>query len=206
MTVGFVMFGEKQLAEYAQLRHDLISMDLVHSHPTTAQFLQVERRIKQSLSPSIWHDFALTQQISEERAIIMNNPSTDRLMILLILWPGQIQGNIHNHNTWAAIGVVRGLEENVVWNLTASTDDKGFGLDLAYRQQLSEGDVCIIPDKNIIHSVNNLSPKDQVSISIHVYGEDLRETDRHTFDLSKNVILNNTNEEFITLDDYMSIQ
>lgn len=200
------MLKLNQLEEFAQLRHDLLDMDLIKSHPTNDQFLRIEQRIKRSLSPSIWQNFEIKKQLTGEYAIIMNNPANDRLMILLVLWPGQIQGAIHNHNTWSVVGVVRGLEENQVWNLQSATNDKFLGLDLVSSQQLRSGDVCVTSDKNIIHSVNNLAPGNQVSISIHVYGDDLRETNRHTFDPNNKTILSNTNEEFVSLDDFMNLE
>ena len=52
----------------------------------------------------------------------------------------------------------------------------------------------MLPD--VIHSVDNIMPKTDISISLHVYGRDLRHTDRHIYDEKKEIMVPNPNSEF----------
>jgi len=199
------MLNEKQLQEYASLRNDLLAMDLPMNKATDQQLDQVSARVKQSLSPAIWRDLVFSKPITQEYAVIMNDPRQDDMMILLVLWPANSGGQVHDHLTWAVIGVARGVEENQIWHYQKRPKEKQEVLVPSYREQFHPGDVCVMQHDNIIHNVTNLAPANKVSISIHVYGRDLRTTGRKTYYPDRNEALPNQNDEFISLVKFIAL-
>jgi len=83
----------------------------------------------------------------------------------------------HNHNTWAAIGVYGGREDNILWRRLPA--DSPRGIEAAGAKSLSTRDALAFgPD--LIHSVVNPSAK--VTGAIHVYGGDFFAIDRSEWD------------------------
>ena len=102
----------------------------------------------------------------------------ERFSVVSFVWgPGQ-RTPIHNHRTWGAIGVLRGLEESVLFDRDKSTGLLREGETKLLRQ----GDVDFVsPRLGDIHEVRN-ADDEQTSISIHVYGANIGAVKRHTFD------------------------
>ena len=72
----------------------------------------------------------------------------------------------HDHQMWAVIGIIEGVEPNVFYS------DGKDGLQKKGSTMLESGDVVIIEGK-AIHSISN--PLDVQCFAIHVYGGDLIE-------------------------------
>lgn len=102
----------------------------------------------------------------------------ERFSVVSFVWgPGQ-RTPIHDHRTWGAIGVLRGVEES-----TSFDRDKSTGvLRQGETKVLRQGDVDFVsPRLGDIHEVRNADDA-QASISIHVYGANIGAVKRHTFD------------------------
>ncbi len=93
--------------------------------------------------------------------------------------PGQTTP-IHDHLTWALIGVYEGEEREALFRRT----DDGSNPKLAKIQQVSErvqkkGHVTVLGHTGI-HRVDNISLKP--TLSVHVYGRDIGNAERHSYD------------------------
>ena len=124
-------------------------------------------------------------------------------MILIDTWPGGFQGGVHDHHTWGVVGCVVGHEHNRLYHKkeTSAYVAGHCQLEMTDFADLYPGDVTsMLPD--VIHGVDNAMPQGEVSISLHVYGKDLRQTERHLYDLQKHTVIHNPNTE---LDQAISI-
>ena len=97
------------------------------------------------------------------------------LSIVSFVWkPGQWTP-IHDHTVWGVIGIYQGLERTEVFEEQA-------GRYVCTRTIDSNvGEVgAVSPSLGDIHRVGNVS--DDISISIHVYGGNIGEIERHVFE------------------------
>lgn len=100
---------------------------------------------------------------------------------MAVFAPGA-QAPIHNHGSWAVIGIYRGREKETWFR---RVDDGS----VAGRAELGPestritpaGGVTTVPD-GVIHTVEALDG--QEAVSIHVYGTDIVTQPRSTFDLA----------------------
>ncbi len=97
-----------------------------------------------------------------------------------VVWlPGQTTP-IHDHLTWALVGLYDGEERESIYRRT----DDGLNPKVAQVQKVSEkinkkGHITVL-GKAGIHRIDNIS--DKSSMSMHVYGIDIGNTERHTYD------------------------
>ncbi|MET0542332.1 MAG: cysteine dioxygenase [Variovorax sp.] len=99
-----------------------------------------------------------------------------RFSVVSFVWgPGQATP-VHDHTVWGLIGMLRGAEYS-----------QGYARDaVVVRPQgepvrLDPGDVeAVSPTVGDVHRVRN-AYDDRVSISIHVYGADIGQVQRHTY-------------------------
>ena len=111
---------------------------------------------------------------------LLQMPEDEAYSIIGGAWyPGQTTP-IHDHLTWALIGVYEGEEREALFRRT----DDGSNLKLAKIQQVSErvhkkGHVTVLGHSGI-HRVDNISLKP--TLSVHVYGRDIGHAERHTYD------------------------
>ena len=89
------------------------------------------------------------------------------ITIINVLWPSNMVIMPHNHNTWAAIGVYAGREDNILWRRLPAESPRS--IEAAGAKSLSTSD-AIVFGPELIHSVVNPSAK--VTGAIHVYGAD----------------------------------
>ena len=89
------------------------------------------------------------------------------LTIINVLWPPNMVIMPHNHNTWAAIGVYAGREDNILWRRLPAESPRS--IEAAGAKSLSTSDALAFGPE-LIHSVVNPSAK--VTGAIHVYGAD----------------------------------
>jgi len=111
------------------------------------------------------------------RQYLLHADPLGRFSIVSFVWgPGQ-QTPVHDHTVWGIIGMLRGAETSQPFHATAAGP-----LQAGAEQRLNPGDVDVVsPTRGDIHRVRNALP-DQVSISIHMYGGNIGEIQRHVFD------------------------
>jgi len=111
---------------------------------------------------------------------LIQMPQDEAYSIIGGVWhPGQTTP-IHDHLTWAIIGVYEGEEREALFRRT----DDGSNPELAKVQQVSErvnkkGHVTVLGHSGI-HRVDNISLKP--ALSVHIYGRDIGNTERHSYD------------------------
>ena len=111
---------------------------------------------------------------------LIQMPQDEAYSIIGGVWhPGQTTP-IHDHLTWAIIGVYQGEEREALFRRT----DDGSNPELAKVQQVSErvnkkGHVTVLGHSGI-HRVDNISLKP--ALSVHIYGRDIGNTERHSYD------------------------
>ena len=116
---------------------------------------------------------------------LVHKPEDDSFSIVSFVWLPSQRTPIHDHTVWGLIGVYEGEEEEERF---ARLDDesradyaelRSFGCHVA-----RAGDVSFVcpPDKDI-HLVRNVSSSP--SISIHIYGCNIGERERHIFDAER---------------------
>ncbi len=96
------------------------------------------------------------------------------------IWlPGQATP-IHDHLTWALIGIYDGEEhESFYRRMDDGSDPKVAVLKKVNERKNKKGHVTVL-GKDGIHRIENVS--DKPSLSVHVYGLDIGNTKRHTYD------------------------
>ena len=100
-----------------------------------------------------------------------------RFSVVSFVWgPGQATP-VHNHTVWGLIGVLRGGEISQAYAIDGESL-RPYGPV----HRLGPGEVdAVSPRIGDIHRVSNAFD-DRTSISIHVYGADIGEVERSTFD------------------------
>ena len=99
------------------------------------------------------------------------------LTILNVVWSPKMALLPHDHAMWAVIGIYGGREDNIFWKRVPGSPDGR--VEAAGAKSLGERDTVILgPD--IIHSIAN--PIAKLTGSLHVYGGDFYEADRHEWD------------------------
>ncbi len=111
---------------------------------------------------------------------LIHMPKDESFSIIGGVWyPGQTTP-IHDHLTWALIGVYDGEEREALFRRT----DDGSNPKVAKIEKVSEkinakGHVTVLGHRGI-HRVDNISGKP--TTSIHVYGRDIGHAERHSYD------------------------
>jgi predicted metal-dependent enzyme (double-stranded beta helix superfamily) len=111
---------------------------------------------------------------------LIHMPKDELFSIIGGVWhPGQTTP-IHDHLTWALIGVYDGEEREALFRRT----DDGSNPKIAKIEKVSEkintkGHVTVLGHRGI-HRVDNISGKP--TTSIHVYGRDIGHAERHSYD------------------------
>ncbi|MBS7661495.1 hypothetical protein I0D00_05960 [Pseudomonas lalucatii] len=86
----------------------------------------------------------------------------------------------HDHDTWAVVVGVEGVERNLFWRRLDDASRPGHAeLECSGERRIGAGDVLLMPSGGI-HSVINESAR--TSLSFHVYGRHLNHTRRRQFD------------------------
>jgi len=102
------------------------------------------------------------------------------LAVIISSWPEGRETPPHDHDTWAVIGCIRGIEKNTVWH----RHDDGSNPDYAHItpdaiHYCKPGDIVAMTSKDI-HSVMN--PETGISVSLHIYGKHFNHTNRYQYD------------------------
>ena len=131
-------------------------------------------------SPSSVPAKAFTPRKDRFAMNLLQMPEDEAYSIIGGVWhPGQTTP-IHDHLTWALIGVYEGEEREALFRRS----DDGSNPKQARIQQVSErvnkkGHVTVLGHSGI-HRVDNISLKP--ALSVHIYGRDIGNTERHSYD------------------------
>jgi 3-mercaptopropionate dioxygenase len=111
---------------------------------------------------------------------LLHLPHDKAYSIIGGVWkPGQTTP-IHDHLTWALVGVYSGQERETLYRRTDDkTDPRYAKLEKLSERVNTNGHVTVL-NHNGIHKVDNVSP--EPTQSIHVYGRDIGNTERHSYD------------------------
>ena len=93
--------------------------------------------------------------------------------------PGQTTP-IHDHLTWAIVGVYDGEERESIYRRTDNgSDPRKARLEMVSERINKKGHVTVL-GKSAIHRIDNISIRP--SLSIHMYGLDIGTAERHSYD------------------------
>lgn len=111
---------------------------------------------------------------------LIHMPDDEAFSVIGGVWePGQTTP-IHDHLTWALVGVYSGEEREALFRrLDNGSDPKFAKLELASEKVNTRGHVSVLGSAGI-HRVDNVSKAP--AWSIHVYGRDIGNTERHSYD------------------------
>ena len=111
---------------------------------------------------------------------LLYTPSDKAFSISGAVWlPGQTTP-IHDHLTWAIVGLYDGEERELTYRRTDDgSNPRLANLELAGERINRKGHITVL-GKTGIHRIDNISPVP--SRSIHVYGIDIGNAERHSYD------------------------
>ncbi|MDP1574454.1 MAG: cysteine dioxygenase family protein [Coxiellaceae bacterium] len=108
------------------------------------------------------------------------------LAVIITSWLQDRETPPHDHDTWAVIGCVKGIEKNTLWDRHDDKSDPHYAeLSPSETHLCNPGDIVTMRT-NDIHSVVN--PTEGVSVSLHIYGKHFNHTNRHQFDPVNNIV------------------
>jgi predicted metal-dependent enzyme (double-stranded beta helix superfamily) len=107
---------------------------------------------------------------------LLHRDPKGRFSVVSFVWaPGQATP-VHDHTVWGLVGVLRGGEVSQSYAVCAGIRPIGAP------HRLSPGDVeAVTPEIGDVHRVSNAFD-DRTSISIHLYGADIGQVRRSTYD------------------------
>lgn len=159
-----------QDAEKAIRGYDSESQILLHLKPLLERLIGVEGMVPPAAFTPRKDRFAMN---------LLHMPSDEAFSVIGGVWhPGQTTP-IHDHLTWALVGVYDGEEREALYR---RTDDHS-NPKVARIEQVSErvnrkGHVTVLGNSGI-HRVDNISLKP--ALSVHVYGRDIGNLERHSY-------------------------
>jgi len=141
---------------------------------------QLKPRLEQLIQSYSVPDQAFTPRQDQFAMNLLPMPLDKAYSIIGGVWkPGQTTP-IHDHLTWALIGVYSGQEHETLYRRTDDkTDPRYAKLEKVSERVNTKGHVTVL-SHNGIHKVDNNSP--ERTKSIHVYGRDIGNTERHSYD------------------------
>jgi predicted metal-dependent enzyme (double-stranded beta helix superfamily) len=110
----------------------------------------------------------------------------DGPMISTVCWRPGFTVLPHDHQTWACIVGLEGVERNIGWRRLDDGGRPGHAeLENAGEIVMRHGTVCtLLPDE--IHSVRNEG--ETLSLSLHIYGRNLARVERNEFVPEENIV------------------
>ncbi len=151
--------------------HSAESETLLHLKPILERLIQTPSSVPSDAFASRQDRFAMN---------LLHMPKDKAYSVIGGVWmPGQTTP-IHDHLTWALIGIFDGEEREALYRRTDNrTNPKFAKLEKVSEQTNGPGHVTVLGQAGI-HRVDNVSEK--VATSIHVYGRDIGRAERHSYD------------------------
>lgn len=154
------------------------TLALLETETDEAVFLpKIGEAMQQLINSNTWLDAKYMEEHPEYyRQYLLYADPKNRLSIVSFVWgPGQ-STPVHDHTIWGVIGMLEGSEYDRRYVTGADNS-----LELIEETQLLPGDIGFVsPSVGDVHDVRN-TYDDKVSISIHAYGGNIGEVDRHIF-------------------------
>jgi predicted metal-dependent enzyme (double-stranded beta helix superfamily) len=110
------------------------------------------------------------------------------LFVSSVVWgPGDFAA-AHDHQTWGMIGVVKnGIQETRFRRLDDRSRADYAQLEKDRESMVKPGEISLlVPDEDEIHEM--LNPTSDLTVEIHVYGQDLVGLGRHQYDLKTGAV------------------
>ncbi|MBL4756910.1 MAG: hypothetical protein JKY32_04525 [Rhizobiales bacterium] len=115
---------------------------------------------------------------------LLHEQEDHTLAILVAAWLPGFGIPPHNHGTWSVVAGIEGVERNYLWDLVEH-DSKTGHAKIVETSHLDLGPGDIMSNKESdIHSIKNLT--DEVTLSLHVYGKNINNTERYGYDPEAN--------------------
>lgn len=110
----------------------------------------------------------------------------DDLYVITVCWPPGQDASPHDHQTWAVVAGIDGVEKNFHWLRKDDGSKPGYAeVDLHSEVNVGPGDTCtMLPDD--IHSV--LNDTDKPTLSLRIYGKVLGDTKRFEYEPDLNLV------------------
>lgn len=128
-------------------------------------------------------DFAKSDPDQYQQFLLYCDP-LERFSVASFVWGAGQCTPIHDHTVWGMVGVMRGSE---ICEEYSVGKDAGH-LIAAGQHTIKAGEVDLVsPSIGDVHRVSN-ALKDDVSISIHVYGANIGVVNRHIYDAATGAV------------------
>ena len=169
-----------QVLRHERLRHFIGALsELLERNLDEASLLDQGQGLLRSL---VSHDDWLPDALAEPdpnryQQFLLHCDSRQRFSVVSFVWgPGQ-QTPIHDHRVWGLIGMLRGAE----YSQSFARTEHGTLVPAGAPVRIDPGHVeAVSPRIGDIHQVSNAFD-DQVSISIHVYGDNIGAVSRAVY-------------------------
>ncbi|WP_419418406.1 cupin [Legionella sp. D16C41] len=155
----------------------------VDEHDEAYNRQSVSLLVKTWVKEPTWlsEQFKQVNNLSGFSSWLIHEEPNHSLAVNLVAWEPGREITPHDHNTWAVVGCVCGIEENYFWTRL----DDGLIPDYAELKREEPAIVChpgevISIAANQIHSVINKT--NDIAVSLHVYGMNLNFTNRLQYD------------------------
>jgi len=136
------------------------------------------------LRQGVWlpHKYTLLPPGEQNHAHLLHMPEDESWCLEAFVWKTGAMTPIHDHGVWGVVGQYIGSELDIRYMLLQGNVQEDSG-DLAEtgRTPMKPGDVIVLVPPDDIHQVKSISVG--TSVSIHVYGGNIRKIDRYEFDL-----------------------
>jgi len=129
-----------------------------------------------------WLDPSYRKALTDEDDHVIYIGPDGHLMILIVTWKANQTSVIHDHNTWAVIGVIQGVEKNQLWQRVDDCSNPNTAELIPGRTVTLHPHDVIAMEPDAIHCVSSCDPSGIDAVSFHIYGRDLRNTGRHKYD------------------------
>jgi len=152
---------------------------LVESESSERSLMEKVRHLMQPLLRNddwLHPDFAKPHPQYYQQYLLYADPQ-DRFSVVSFVWgPGQ-STPIHDHTVWGLVGMLRGSESCQPYSRMSD----GRWVPAGFQIDMLPGDIeAVSPRIGDVHKVWN-ALRDQVSISIHVYGGNIGKIERHSY-------------------------
>lgn len=166
---------EPSITEFAQKTEEL-----VNTTSDQSELLRLVHRNMTSLLSSEIPERAFLPRDDKYAMNLLYAPKDLSFSVIAGVWrPGQTTP-IHDHLTWALVGVYRGREkESIFKRVDEYSNEKLARLEMVSEKVNESGHVTVLGEKGI-HRVDN--PFMEPAWSIHVYGRDIGNVQRHSYD------------------------
>lgn len=148
-------------------------------------FNHIKPILKQWVLRDDWLDQELlSSQPKKENIFPVYQAPHNGLMILAINWGANNTPFIHNHLSWAIVGIASGIERNHFYQRLDDGTRPGYAkLEKIAEKDFGRGDICCMRN-SALHSIENVSTNNQPAISLHLYRQNLDSLDRSQFDIN----------------------